>query len=392
MFKVVDWLLPPAAGRAGFLLCSYFLLRRVSIMKRLFPVFLASVLACAGAFAQSDLTPLANIKLNRSETITLKQLKARVNTYQLQTQSPSFTVEQKKEVLDAMIDEKLVVQAAQKAGLNITDSQVNQYFLQSIAQQVGRQVTEAEFSAIVRQQTGKTLDEFMQMQVGMNLADYKAFLKNQLVAQQYVVSQHQSELQNVSPTDDEIRAFYEMNKSSFVQSDILKLFLVIVPRGDDAAAARRQADELYNEIKNGKTTPDELKTQVARPDAGFQAGDLFVSKTAQSAQQMGISYTALLDLFTKDTGFISDMNETATDYQFYVIRSKYDAKMLSLDDVVQPDTTITVYEYIRNLLTQQKQSAFILEAVQQETEKLRTPANFTMLKTGAELDTLLADW
>ncbi len=361
-------------------------------MKRLFPVFLASVLACAAVYAQSDLTPLANIKLNRSETITLKQLKARVNTYQLQTQSPSFTVEQKKEVLDAMIDEKLVVQAAQKAGLNITDSQVNQYFLQSIAQQVGRQVTEAEFSAIVRQQTGKTLDEFMQMQVGMNLADYKAFLKNQLVAQQYVVSQHQSELQNVSPTDDEIRAFYEMNKSSFVQSDILKLFLVIVPRGDDAAAARRQADELYNEIKNGKTTPDELKAQVARPDAGFQAGDLFVSKTAQSAQQMGISYTALLDLFTKDTGFISDMNETATDYQFYVIRSKYDAKMLSLDDVVQPDTTITVYEYIRNLLTQQKQSAFILEAVQQETEKLRTPANFTMLKTGAELDTLLADW
>ena len=361
-------------------------------MKRLFPVLLLSILSASGVFAQSDLTPLANVKLNKSETITLKQLKSRVNTYQLQTQSPSFTVEQKKEILDAMIDEKLVVQAAQKAGLNITDSQVNQYFLQSIAQQVGKQVTEAEFSSIVKQQTGKTLDEFMQMQVGMNLTDYKAFLKNQLIAQQYVVSQKQRELQNISPTDAEIRAFYEMNKSSFVQNDILKLFLVIVPRGDNADAARKKADKLYTDIKNKKTTPDELKSQVAKPDAGFQAGDLFVSKTAQSAQQMGISYSVLLDLFTKDIGYVSDMNETATDFQFYIIRSKYDAKMLSLVDVVQPDTTITVYEYIRNQLTQQKQSEFILKAVQEVTEKLRTPKNYTMLKSGADLDKLLGSW
>ena len=54
------------------------------------------------AFAQADLQPLANIKLNKSESITLKQLKSRVESYKLQTGMASFTVEQKKEILDAM--------------------------------------------------------------------------------------------------------------------------------------------------------------------------------------------------------------------------------------------------------------------------------------------------
>ena len=123
-------------------------------------IILAAALAFSmafGAFAQSDLQPLAIVKLNKSETITLKQLKNRVETYQKQNNMPSFTVDQKKEILDAMIDEKLVVQAAAKAGMSITDTQVNQYFLQNISQQVGRSVTEAEFAEIVKKQTNKAI-------------------------------------------------------------------------------------------------------------------------------------------------------------------------------------------------------------------------------------------
>ena len=137
-------------------------------------ILLAATLALSfafGAFAQSDLQPLAVVKLNKSETITLKQLKNRVETYQKQNNMPSFTVDQKKEILDAMIDEKLVVQAAAKAGMNITDTQVNQYFLQNISQQVGKQVTEAQFAEIVKQQTNLSLDDYMKQQIGMSVSD-----------------------------------------------------------------------------------------------------------------------------------------------------------------------------------------------------------------------------
>lgn len=344
----------------------------------------------AGLFAQADLTPLVVVKVNRSETVTLKQLKERVEIYQKQTGAQNFTVEQKAEILNAIVDEKLVVQAAQKAGISLTDTQVNQYFLQSLSQQVGRQVTEAEFADIVKKQTGQSLDDFMKQQVGLTTAGYKAYLKNQLLAQQYVLQQKQADIQKVSATDTEIKNFYEVNKSSFSQNDMIKLFLVIVPKGDDAAAAKTKANKMLNDLKDKKTTSDKLKSGSS-PSAGYQGGDLIIAKTAQHAQQLGIGIADLMDLFGYDINYVSDLNETPNDFQFYQIRQKYPAKMLGLLDVVQPESTVTVYDYIRQNLTQQKQSQAMIQAVSEITASLNTKENVDWKKSGADLNKLL-DW
>ena len=340
-----------------------------------------------GAFAQSDLQPLAVVKLNKSETITLKQLKNRVETYQKQNNIQNFSIEQKKDILEAMIDEKLVVQAALKSGMNITDTQVNQYFLQNISQQVGRSVTEAEFSEIVKKQTNLSLDEFMKQQVGMNVADYKAYLKNQLLAQQYVLQQKQAEISKAAPTDEDIRKFYDLNKASFVQNDMVKLFLVVVPKLNNKEGAKIKAEALLNGVKNKSLSFDKIKSDSGKD---YQGGDLFIGKTAQHAQQLGISYNDLLELFTRDVNYISALNETETDFQFYVIRQKYSAKMLSISDLVQPETTDTVYDYIKRNLTGQMQSQAFVSAIQDITKTLRTPSNFEYKQKEDKLKKLLA--
>ncbi len=343
----------------------------------------------ATAFAQADLQPLAIVKLNKSETITLKQLKSRVETYKKQQGIASFTVEQKKEILEAMIDEKLVIQAAQKAGMTITDTQVNQYFLQNLSQQVGKQVTEAEFADIVKKSTGLALDDFMKDQVGMNVADFKAYLKNELLAQQYVLVSKKDEISKIVPSDSDIRSFFEMNKASFVQSDMMKLFLVVVPKGSDANAAKTRITSLYNDAKSKKVSVDTLKANLSK-DKSYQGGDILVSKTQVNAQQLGISYKELLDLFEKDIGFFSDLNETENDFQFYTVRQKYPQKMLSLSDIVQPETTVTVYDYIKQNLTQQFQSEALIKAVNDITSELNTPTNVERKKTGKDLEKLLS--
>jgi len=353
-------------------------------------ILLAATLALSiafGSFAQSDLQPLAVVKLNKSETITLKQLKNRVETYQKQNNMPSFTIDQKKEILDAMIDEKLVVQAATKAGMNITDTQVNQYFLQNISQQVGKQVTEAEFSEIVKQQTGKELDDFMKEQVGMNVADYKAYLKNQLIAQQYVLQQKQDDIKNVAPKDEDIRKFYDLNKASFVQNDMVKIFLVVVPKAGNSEGAKIKAEALKKGVTDKSLSYEKIKADSGKD---YQGGDLFIGKTAQHAQQLGISYEDLSELFDRNIGFISNLNETATDFQFYVVRQKYSAKMLAISDLVQPETTITVYDYIKQNLTNQMQSQALIAAVQDITKSLRTPSNFEYKQKDEKLKKLLA--
>lgn len=360
-------------------------------MKKRFAIFLSLFVALAGsAFAQADLTPLVVVKLNKSETITLKKLKNRVDTYKKQTGQTSFTVDQKNEILKAMVDELLVVQAAQKEGLTVTDTQVNQYFLNSLSQQVGRQVTESEFAKIIKDNTGLSLDDFMMQQTGMNVSDYKAYLKNQLLAQQYVLSKKQDEIRQATPTDEEIRSFYEMNKASLVRPDMMKLFLVVAPKANGAEAAKAKVESVRNDLNAKKTTFDKIKTESAN-DKIYKGGDLLISKTEQNGRSLGISYKDLLELFGRDVGYTSEINETDNDYQFYVVREKYPMKNLGLSDLMQPETTTTVYDYIKQNLTQQKQSQALVKAVNDITNSLSTKENVDWKKQGDALNKLL-DW
>lgn len=356
-----------------------------------FAIAMLMLLVSAGAlFAQADLQPLVVVKLNKNETITVKQLKSRVDTYQKQI-GKSLSIDEKKMVLDSLIEERLILQAAQKAGLSIPDSVVDQYFLQGMSQQVGANVTEKELNDLIKKSQGITLDQLLQSQVGMNVAEYKAYLKNQLIAQQYVVQQKQAELQAVAPTDDEIRLFYESNKASFVWNDMMKVFMVIVPAGNNPDAAKNKMSDIRNKIVDGKMTIDQVIVQSKVADSGYQAGEMILPKIEASALSLGMSYQNLLYLFSQDEGFISDLQETDVDYRIISVRKKYSAKMLTLSDVVQPETTVTVYDYIRQNLAQQKQMQFIQVAAQEIAKELNTDANVERKKTGAALDKLL-EW
>ena len=162
-------------------------------MKKIISALSILLLTAGMCFAQSDLQVLTIVKYNKSESITVKQLKTRCDTYEKQL-GQKLTLEQKKQVLSSLVDEKLVLQAAAKAGITIADSSVDQYFLEAMSQSIGASVTEKQLNDYFKTQ-GTTLDAELQKQTGMNVADYKAYLKNQLIAQQYVIQQKQNEIQ-----------------------------------------------------------------------------------------------------------------------------------------------------------------------------------------------------
>lgn len=358
-------------------------------MKR-FAIALFTLLMSAAVFAQSDLQVLAVVKLNKNEPITVKQIKTRVEMYEKQ-RGASLSVDDRKKVLDALIQEKLVLQAAQKAGLTLTDSVVEKMFVQQLsAQLVGRTVTQSELEQFVKQQTNLSLDEFMKQQIGMSVAEYKTYLKNQTLVQQYIFSQRENELKSVAPTDDEIRSFYELNKSSFVWTDMMKLFLVVVPKGEDAEAARAKANDLYTKLKDKKLSVNQLTVESKKENSGFQSGEIIINKNTTSAQQLGISYTDLISLFGNEKDYLASVSEFDTHFQFYMVVKKYDAKMLGLSDVVQPDSTTTVYDYIRSTLGEQKVMQYYTVAAQEIAVGLDTEENVERKKTGDALTKLLS--
>lgn len=358
-------------------------------MKKLVLALTVLFLATGALFAQSDLQALAIVKLNKSETITLKQLKARCEIYQKQL-GKSLTSAERKMVLDTLIEEKLMVQAAQKAGLSIPDSYVDQYFLQGISQSIGQVVTEKELTEIVQKTQNKTLDEFLIAQTGMSVSEYKGYLKNNLLIQQYVSKQSQAELMSIAPSDEEIRLAYESNKSSFVWNDMLKVLLVIVQKDSNADAAKMKLNDLLNKYKEKKLTAEQIALQSQTEGSGYQAGEILVPKNESSAIGLGMSFNNLLFIFSQNEGFVSDLEETEKDYRFISILKKYDAKMLGISDIVQPDTTVIVYDYIRKLLTQQKQAAYVTQKAQDLSKSYHTAENVEMKKTGDALDKLLS--
>lgn len=357
-------------------------------MKKIITTFFASMIACAAVFAQSDMTPLAVVKHNKSETITLKQLKTRVAFVQKQYGMESFSAEQKQTLLENMINEKLLCQAAAKNGVAISDTQVDNAFLSTFSQQVGRQVTESEVEELVKKQSGKTLDEYVREISGMSLVDYKAYLKSQLVIQNYVSQVKQNEIRAVAATDEEIRNTFEMNKSSFKWDEMMKLFLVMVPKGSNDMAAKSLCEDMRNQyIKDSKKVA--VFINAPENSKSYQAGELLIAKTSQQAQALRWSDEKLRELFSRKEAYVSETTETTTDFQFYVVLKKYDAKLLSLSDVVQPETTVTVYDYIKNNLSQQKQMQYFTKAAQDLAKELNTDANVDHKKKGDALTKLL---
>ncbi len=359
-------------------------------MKRLFWAFLVFMSVAALSAQQADLQPIAIVKLNKNEPITLSQLKTRVAAYEKEM-GGTMTPKQREEVLDTLINEHLVVQAAEKEGLRITDSDLNNSFNQLLSQQVGREITEAEFARMVNEQYNMTLDEFMRSQNGMSLAEYKKFLRSQLLAQQYVVLKKRDELQNVQgPNDAAIRTYYDLNKQQFFQPDITKIFLVIAEKGSNANAAEKLITDIQKELKEKSSSTGEILARSRRAGSGFQAGELYINKNETAAVQLGIPMQSLLAIFSMEINAVSDVNETQDNFQCFVVQEKYPAKILEIGDEVQPGTAVTVYEFIRRNLTARAQSEAMSNALLEIINELKTPANYQIMKSGSDLTATLS--
>lgn len=357
-------------------------------MKRNFFLLFSLSICSTLLFSQADLQPVAEVKLLKREPITLGQVKMQVSTLE-KGYGRKLTLEEKRKVLDGIINERLLRQAAEKEGIKIADSQVNEYFNNMLSQQVGYPITEAEFSKLIQNETKQSLNDFMKAQTGMGIVESKEFLRGQIAVQVYVGQKKGSDLGKIAgPTDAEIRSQYDMNKQSFVRPDTVKLFLVVVPKQKDAKAEKERIESLRRKVIQNLKAVDDIKKDSGEK-SGYVAEYIYAAKTQLAAQQMGITMEALMEIFKQKINYISTVTEMTNNFQFFVVKEKLDVKILSLSDVIDPNQTTTVYEYIRGMLTTEKQSIALQKAIQELTENLRTPANFKMLKDDSSLNKLL---
>jgi parvulin-like peptidyl-prolyl isomerase len=340
-------------------------------MKRLFLTALLCALGGLAAFAQSDLQPAAIVNLIKSEPITVKQLRTEVERMEKGSGRP-LSAEERRQVLDVMINEKLAVQAAERDKITIAENEINQQLQQlraNLVQVIGRQPTDAEFATAVRNETGLEVPAFREQ------------LRKQLIINKYLQSKKQNVFESLKePTEEEIVEFYNNSKADFVRPQTVRISMIQV-NYDAATKAKSKelADRLFREIGSSLAKFDEVSLRSQAPNSGYQAGDGgYLPRNMEAQQKMGADF--INTAFNLKQGEVSKLIESPYAYHIIKITETHEMKNLVLDDIFQPGTRFTVRDYIGNLLLQRRQQEILAQASQELITELRAGKTFQVFE------------
>jgi parvulin-like peptidyl-prolyl isomerase len=345
-------------------------------MKRFLTFGVFGFVLAASLSAQMDLQPAAIVRLTKSEPITVKQLRTEVERMEPQRRVVEAQNGEKlsdaswrRQILDVMINERLAIQAAERDKIVITDNEVNQQVQQiktQYSQAMGRQLTDAEFAEVIKNETS------------LEISAFRDQIRRQGLIQKYLVAKKQNVLETVrTPTDAEITDYYNTNKTRFVRPDTVRLSMILVPYGQDRIKAKALADQLVREIGSSASRFDEAVIKSQSPGSGYQGGDAgYLPRNEQSQQQVGAELVRIA--FNLKQGEVSSLVESRQGYHILKITETLEMKPLSLDDMFQPGTRVTVKEYINRGISQQRQQEVLNKAQQELVVELRVNNPFVI--------------
>ncbi len=246
--------------------------------------------------------------------ISLSRIEEELNVYRQQGGTVPADVAGRqalmREVLDNLIDEQLVVQAALRDTTILVSEQDVQVAVEGAMREIrGQFASELEFRRQLEESNFGSQEEYRRW-----LADQqrRELLRNQLLQR----VRERGDLTPLAPTEKELRAFYEESRAQLQRRPATVSFRQIVIRVEAdsgaIATARALADSLVRELRNGADF-----AQVARrysQDVGTkeQGGDLGWRRRGEFVPQFEAA------AFRLKPGQISD--PVGTVFGFHVIR------------------------------------------------------------------------
>lgn len=155
----------------------------------------------------------------------------------------------RRQVIDETIDEELLVQQAERDTLiKVTEEEISEGVAEQVRSVRRKYTSEADYRAGLRKAGFQTVDEYRRW-----LADQqrRAQLQNRLIEK----LRSEGKLKPVRPTDQEMRAFFDDQKSAMGKHPATLAFqqVVVTPKATPAAKekAKALADSLATELRNG---------------------------------------------------------------------------------------------------------------------------------------------
>ena len=77
-------------------------------------------------------------------------------------------------------------------------------------------MSEKELNELIQREQGVSLDDYLIRDLGMNVSEYKEFLRNKLIIQQLIVKCNYDELKKQIPEYSEIKECFDNNRSNLL--------------------------------------------------------------------------------------------------------------------------------------------------------------------------------
>jgi peptidyl-prolyl cis-trans isomerase SurA len=295
--------------------------------------------------------PVARIKLTKTDIIYQSKFMKYVEKYEKQV-NKKLTLDEKKQFLDKLVEEKLLIQAAQQAKVVVTQGQIDdkiKQFKQLLELQDHRVYSDDDFKQYIERQSDITWDDFV------------GTLRDSILQQNYIMQLKDKEIKESAkpPTKEEIEAYYNDNRKNFVAPEMVKFKEILIPtKGKDAGTKKKyleRAKEIYREIQKGASFDNYSEVYVK--GSSQIVGTLYIETWQRDDETRKNLYGSsfFTTLFKMEEGTLSDVLESNAGYHIIQILKKYPFALLAIDDKIPPQYTETVREKIKEGLSQKKQ-------------------------------------
>lgn len=329
-------------------------------------IFSITMLSAISAFD----TVLAQVKLTKTELIKLSYVEEKLTQAEAQV-GREFTTEEKDFILDSIINNEIIKQAAKRDGVNISEDQV----LTMLKQQAGGNATDQQVKEAIAKQYKKPWEEV------------SAALIEQLSLQEYIKIAGAEDLKKyaAAPTKKEIEEFYNSNKTKFVNPDMVRvnhIFFSTKNKSEtEIVEAKKKADESLLLIKQGKKSFDDLVQEVSDDrNSAKNGGELgFISRDEPTTKQI-LGDDFINKVFDLSMDSVHGVLKSDSGYHIVVITEKRSARILKLTDPINPASQVTVAQYISQNIQQQKVSKGFSQVTETVIQRLRKEADVKLIE------------
>lgn len=338
---------------------------RNTTTKRIGITLILILTALAPVAAQVLDQPVAVVRLY--ETVNIGQREMREQERLLERQlGRDLTAEDRRELLEAQINEVLITQAAAERSIRVSEEELQQAIAQQRAS-VGQPISDAQFRQLVQQQMGLSWEEYQEQ------------IRERLIQEKFIMEEKRSVLEGIqAPSERDIRAFYDENATRFTNPAMVRFRHVFVDTRnlseERVAEKRERAQELFRSLQRGDVSFEELMDE-SMDDASYSAGDFGYLMRQNQEERNLLGQDFIESVFALEEGEVSDgLLESNVGFHIVQVTNRRQARVLGLNDPVLPGESTTVRDQVRNyLLSTQQQRAF-QQALQEVVEDLRAEA------------------